>query len=100
MEAATGSCGNSGAWAGHVAAAQRRPPAAVEATRKLWDAAYPLEPFDVDLEAVANAAGRAQRYITFPQTLQHVPFIGTWHVTSSIRTQSSFQAEAREFTGS
>ena len=50
----TGSSGMDGAWAARLAAPQLRSPKAVAATRKLWDAAYPKEPFDADLEALST----------------------------------------------
>lgn len=59
----TGSSGTSGAWAARLAAPQRRPSQAVAASRKLWNTAYPGEPYDSVLEAVAAppAAAEASR---------------------------------------
>ena len=56
----TGSSGTSGAWAAHLAAPQRRPPEAVAASRKLWNASYPEEPYDVDLAALVAAPHRVE----------------------------------------
>lgn len=55
MESVNGSSGTAGAWAAYLAAPQKRAPEAVAASRKLWAAAYPEEPYDVDMDAVTIA---------------------------------------------